>query len=67
MNQEPIAFIIVGMTALGLGVQFYRRTLAEPLARGLLKLGRVKWAMRVRGHSPLQGLGKGSCSSCKEC
>jgi hypothetical protein len=48
MNQEIIAFGIVILTFLMVGMSFFKKYLAIPLSLKLLKRGHVKWAMRVR-------------------
>jgi hypothetical protein len=47
--QECVAFAIVGAVGLVILVELLRKHGAEPLSRRLLKQGRVKLAMRVRG------------------
>ena len=60
MNQERIAFIIVGVAAVSVAFTFFRSTLAAPIAKLFLKRGNVKMAMKLKAQAKEAG-----CGSCE--
>ena len=61
MNQEWIALGIVAIAFVSLWVGLYRRQIAGPLSRLLLKRGRVGMAMKVRAQASEDEAGCGNC------
>jgi hypothetical protein len=59
MSQQTIAFVIVGVAALGLLISFFRAVLAAPLANFFLKRGNVKLAVKIKSQAKQPG-----CESC---
>jgi Na+(H+)/acetate symporter ActP len=45
--QETIALSIVALVVARMLWRFFREELADPIAKRLLRQGRVKWAMRL--------------------
>ncbi|MGK5085815.1 hypothetical protein WDW37_21205 [Bdellovibrionota bacterium FG-1] len=58
--QEVIVFGIVAIAVLGMIYRFYRKSVAGPVARWLLKRGKVGLAMSIRGHE----IKASGCDSC---
>ncbi len=61
MNQDMIVFGIVSLVFAKIGIQIFRKFLAGFLSEWLLKCGKIKWAIWVRG----QISAKTPCSNCK--
>ncbi len=59
--QDGIAFAIVGLNLVWIARRFYRAQVVAPLSLWLLRRGRVKWALRVRGHR----IFKRGCEKCE--
>lgn len=60
MNQEALAFIVVGVAATVVVVSFFRKHLASPLAKVFLKRGKVKLAMKLKAQAKEAG-----CDGCE--
>ncbi len=65
MNTDWIAFLIVGIAGVVVARKvmssFFQSWLAGPLSQTLLKLGKVKWAMRIRRTQSASACGNCSC------